>query len=144
MEYKERFPEGYQHSQFCEYYNRWAKTLEVSLRQEHRAGEKMFIDFAGKRIPGTNPSTGEVSKAQIFMAVPRASNYTHAEALPSQSLPFWIRVHIHAFEYFHQEASTAWTSLFVCSFQAEGLFFHNKKIETGTGARISSGMRTEQ
>jgi transposase len=101
MEYKERFPEGYQHSQFCEYYNRWAKTLEVSLRQEHRAGEKMFIDFAGKGIPVTDPSTGEITEAQIFVAVLGASNYTYAEALPSQSLPFWIRAHIHAFEYFH-------------------------------------------
>jgi transposase len=101
MEYKDRFPEGYQHSQFCEYYNRWAKTLEVSLRQEHRAGEKMFIDFAGKGVPVTDPSTGEITEAQIFVAVLGASNYTYAEALPSQSLPFWIRAHIHAFEYFH-------------------------------------------
>lgn len=101
MEYKERFPEGYQYSQFCEYYNRWAKTLEVSLRQEHRAGEKMFIDFAGKGIPVTDPSTGEITEAQIFVAVLGASNYTYAEAHPSQSLPFWIRAHIHAFEYFH-------------------------------------------
>ncbi len=100
LEYKERFPEGYQHSQFCEYYNRWAKTLEISLRQEHRAGEKMFIDFAGKTMPVVNPSTGGISEAEIFVAVLGASNYTYAEALPSQSLPFWIRAHIHAFEYF--------------------------------------------
>ena len=57
-EYKERFPEGYQYSQFCEHYNRWTKTLEISLRQEHRAGEKMFIDFAGKTVPIINSSTG--------------------------------------------------------------------------------------
>lgn len=101
LEYKERFPEGYQYTQFCEYYNRWEKTLEISLRQEHRAGEKMFIDFAGKGIPITDPSTGEVSEAEIFVAVLGASNYTYVEALLSQSLPFWIRAHIHAFEYFH-------------------------------------------
>lgn len=101
LEYKERFPEGYQYTQFCEYYNRWAKTLELSLRQEHRAGEKMFIDFAGKTIPIIDPSTGEETGAEIFVAVLGASNYTYAEALPSQSLPFWIRAHIHAFEYFH-------------------------------------------
>jgi transposase len=100
LEYKEKFPEGYQYSQFCEYYNRWTKTLEVSLRQEHRAGEKMFIDFAGTTVPIVNPSTGESSEAEIFVAVLGASTYTYAEALPSQSLPFWIRAHIHAFEYF--------------------------------------------
>ena len=100
LEYKERFPEGYQHTQFSEYYTRWAKTLEVSMRQEHHAGEKMFIDFAGKTVPIVDSFTGEISEAQIFVAVLGASNYTYAEALPSQSLPFWIRAHIHAFEYF--------------------------------------------
>jgi transposase len=65
----EQFPEGYQYSQFCEYYNRWTKALEVSLRQEHRAGEKMFIDFAGTTVPIVNPSTGEISEAEIFVAV---------------------------------------------------------------------------
>jgi len=100
LEYKERYPEGYQYTQFCEYYNRWAKTLEVSMRQEHRAGEKMFIDFAGQTVPIKDPATGETSDAEIFVAVLGASNYTFAEALPSQSLPYWIKAHIHAFEYF--------------------------------------------
>jgi transposase len=100
FEYKERFPDGYQYTQFCEYYNRWAKTLELSLRQEHRAGEKTFIDFTGQTVPIKNPFTGEISDAEIFVAVLGASNYTYAEALPSQSLPFWIKAHIHAFEYF--------------------------------------------
>jgi len=100
LEYKERFPDGYQYTQFCQYYKRWEKTLDISLRQEHRAGEKTFIDFTGKTIPMIDPSTGEISEAEIFVAVLGASNYTYAEALPSQSLPFWIRAHIHAFEYF--------------------------------------------
>jgi transposase len=88
LEYKERYPDGYQYTQFCEYYNRWEKTLEISLRQEHRAGEKMFIDFAGQRVPIQDPETGEISDAEIFVAVLGASNYTYAEALPSQSLPY--------------------------------------------------------
>jgi transposase len=84
-----------------EYYRRWEKTLEISLRQEHRAGEKTFIDFCGKTIPIIDAFTGESTEAQIFVAVLGASNYTYAEALPDQSLPFWISAHIHAFEYFH-------------------------------------------
>ena len=101
FEYKERYTEGYQYTQFCEYYHRWKKSLDISLRQEHHAGEKMFLDFCGKTIPIIDPFTGESIEAQIFVAVLGASNYTYVEALPSQSLPFWIRAHIHAFEYFH-------------------------------------------
>lgn len=99
-EYKEKYPEGYQHSQFCELYRRWEKTLDLSLRQEYRAGEKMFIDFAGKGIPIVNAATGEITEAEIFVAVLGASNYTYAEAVGSQNLPSWISAHIRAFEYF--------------------------------------------
>jgi transposase len=100
MEYKEKHPEGYQHSQFCELYRRWAKTLDLSLRQEYRAGEKMFIDFAGKGIPIVEPATGEITEAEVFVAVLGASNYTYAEAVASQDLPSWISAHVRAFEYF--------------------------------------------
>ena len=100
MEYKDSYPDGYQYSQFCELYRRWEKMLDVSLRQEHRAGEKMFIDFAGKGIPIVNPATGETKAAEIFVAVLGASNYTYAEAVESQELPSWIGAHIRAFEYF--------------------------------------------
>jgi transposase len=100
MEYKEKHPEGYQHSQFCELYRRWAKTLDLSLRQEYRAGEKMFIDFAGKGIPIVEPATGEIKEAEVFVAVLGASNYTYAEAVASQALPSWISAHVRAFEYF--------------------------------------------
>lgn len=99
-EYKERCPEGYQYSQFCEHYRRWSKTLDLSLRQEYRAGEKMFVDFAGKTIPVVNRHTGESTEAEIFVAVLGASNYTYAEAVESQNLPAWIGAHTRAFEYY--------------------------------------------
>ena len=101
LEYREIHSEGYHYTQFCEYYHRWKKSLDISLRQEHRAGEKMFLDFCGKTIPIFDPFTGESIEAQIFVAVLGASNYTYVEALPSQSLPFWIKAHINTFEYFH-------------------------------------------
>jgi len=100
IEYKQQYPEGYQYSRFCELYRRWAETLDLSLRQEYRAGEKLFVDFAGKGIEVTNPLTGETKEAEIFVAVLGASNYTYAEALESQDIPSWINAHIHAFEYF--------------------------------------------
>jgi transposase len=99
-EYKEKYPDGYQYSQFCEHFRRWQKTLDLSLRQEYRAGEKMFIDFAGKGIPVVNPVTGEITKAEIFVIVLGASNYTYAEAVESQNLQSWIGAHVRAFEYF--------------------------------------------
>lgn len=99
-EYKKANPQGYQHSQFCELYRRWARKLDLSLRQEHRAGHKLFVDYVGDTIPVVNPHTGEIHQAQLFIAVLGASNYTFAEASYSQELPCWIGSHIHAFEYF--------------------------------------------
>jgi transposase len=99
-EYKQANPEGYQYSQFCDLYRRWVKKLDVTLRQKHRAGEKLFIDYAGQTVPIINPSTGEITQAQIFLATFGVSNYTFAEASAAQDLPSWITCHIHAFEFF--------------------------------------------
>jgi transposase len=97
---KQRNPEGYQHSQFCHLYRQWAKNLDVTLRQEHRAGEKLFVDYAGQTVPIVDPATGEITPAQIFIAALGASSYTFAEASASQDLPSWIRSQVHAFEFF--------------------------------------------
>jgi transposase len=99
-EYKQVNPEGYQYSQFCHLYRQWVKKLDVTLRQEHRAGEKLFIDYAGQTAPIVDRSTGEIIEAQIFIATLGASNYTFAEATVSQDLPSWISSHVRAFEFF--------------------------------------------
>ena len=99
-EYKQANPEGYQHSQFCHLYRQWVKKLDVTLRQEHRAGEKLFVDYAGQTVPIVDPATGEITQAQIFIAALGASSYTFAEASASQDLPSWIQSHVHAFEFF--------------------------------------------
>ena len=98
-EYKQVNPEGYQYSQFCNLYRHWEKKLDVTLRQEHRAGEKLFVDYAGQTIPIIDPATGEVTQAQIFIAALGASSYTFAEASAAQDLPSWIRSHVHAFQF---------------------------------------------
>jgi transposase len=100
LEYKEKHPDGYEYSQFCELFRQWSKRLDVTLRQEHKAGEKLFVDFAGKGIDVIDPATGVVSEAQIFVAVLGASNYTFVLAVPAQSLPWWITCHTKAFDYF--------------------------------------------
>jgi transposase len=99
-EHKSAHPTGLQYSQFCERYRTYARTLDLSMRQVHRAGEKCFIDYAGQTVPVIDPATGEARAAQIFVAVLGASNYTYCEATWTQQLPDWIGSHGRAFEYF--------------------------------------------
>jgi transposase len=100
QEGRESNPEGYAYSRFCDLYRRWLKKLDLVLRQEHRAGEKMFVDYAGATIPIYDPQTGEVQPAAVFVAVLGASSYTFAEATSGQDLRNWIGSHIRAFEFF--------------------------------------------
>lgn len=100
-EYKQAHPDdGYQYTQFCERYNRWYSKLNLVLRQSHRAGERMFLDFVGLTVPIVDPRTGEVHEAYIFVAVLGASSYTYAEATWSQDLWDWIGANCRAFEFF--------------------------------------------
>ena len=100
LEYREAHPDGFGYSWFCQAYRRWAGRLDLVMRQQHRAGEKLFVDFPGMTLPITDPETGEVWQAQLFVAVLGASSYTYAEAVASQALPDWIGGHVHAFEAF--------------------------------------------
>ena len=99
QEHKQSHPEGYQYSWFCARYREWVQTLNVCLRQEYKAGEKLFVDYAGQKIPLIDPITGTVHYASLFVAVLGASNYTYAEATRTEQLPDWIQSHIHTFEY---------------------------------------------
>jgi transposase len=96
-EYKATTPDGYQYSWFCRAYQAWTGQLDLVMRQHHRAGEKLFVDYAGQGIPVVNSHTGEVHEAALFIAVLGASNYTYAEATWSQMLPDWIGSHVRAF-----------------------------------------------
>ena len=98
-EYKEQYPEGYQYSQFCQLYRQWRKKLDYSMRQDHRGGEKLFVDY-GEGLNIVDTQNGEPIKTQLFVAVWGASNYTYAEATLTQQLPDWIGSHVRAFCYF--------------------------------------------
>jgi len=100
QEYKAQTPDGFQYSWFCQAYRVWAAKLDVVMRQSHRAGEKLFIDYAGQTLPIVDSQTGEVHESQLFLAVLGASNYTYAEVTRSQSLPDWIASHVRAFRAF--------------------------------------------
>jgi len=99
-EYKEAQPDGYQYSQYCELYRRWAHKVDVVLRQEHHAGEKMFVDHVGPTVPVVDQETGEVRHASIFVSVLGASNYTYAEATWKRDLVSWIGSHCRALEFY--------------------------------------------
>lgn len=100
QEYKLGQPDGFNYSWFCNHYREWAGKLDAVMRQEHLAGEKCFVDYAGQTVPVADRHTGEIRQAQIFVGVMGASNYTFAEASWSQGLPDWIGSHVRMLDYF--------------------------------------------
>ena len=100
QEYKEQHPDGYGCSQFKEYYYKYKKRLNPSMRQTYIAGEKMFVDYSGLTVPVIDLSTGEVIKAQIFVSVLGLSGYTYVHATASQKVEDFIRSHVTAFEFY--------------------------------------------
>ena len=99
-EYTQQYPNrSYSYPQFCFLYQGWKKKQKRSMRQTHRAGEKLFVDYAGQTVPIVCHATGEIRTAQIFVAVLGASNFTFCEATWSQSLPDWINSHVRAFKF---------------------------------------------
>lgn len=100
VEYRERHPEGYGYTQFCEHYRRWKDRQRLVMRQVHRAGEKLFSDYSGKKPHWVDPSTGERQEVELFVAVLGASNYTFAEVTPTQRVGDWVGSHTRAVEFF--------------------------------------------
>ena len=100
QEYKLGYPDGLMYSQFCEYYRQWAKKCDLSMRQVHKAGEKMFVDWAGTTMKVVGGETGEIKEASLFIAVLGSSGYTYVEGCLSQNIQSWIGAHSRAFGYF--------------------------------------------
>lgn len=99
-EYRERCGEqAYRYSAYCEKYRAWAKKLKRSMRQVHPAGERLFVDYAGQTVPLVDALTGEIRRAQVFVAVLGASNYTFACATPQQTAADWVGAIIAALEF---------------------------------------------
>ena len=94
-EYLQVHPSGYRYTQFCEIYRQWARRLRPSMRQVHRAGEKTFVDFSGKRPTLVDRRTGELRPVELFVAALGASSLTYAEATATQQLADWVTAHIH-------------------------------------------------
>lgn len=93
-------PDGINYSLFCQRYREFKQTLKSHMRQTYRAGERVFMDYAGPTVGIIDQSSGEIRRAQIFVGVLGASNYIYAEAHWSQTLPDWIAAHVRMFEHF--------------------------------------------
>jgi transposase len=99
-EYRDAHPDGYGYSRFCDLFRGFERRLSPVMRQHHAAGDKVFVDYSGKKVPIVDPMTGEIREAEIFVAVLGASNLTYAEATWTQSLPDWIGAHVRMFRFF--------------------------------------------
>jgi transposase len=98
-EYVAQNPGAYSYSRYCELYRAWQSKLSVTMRQTHVAGEKLFVDYAGDGVPVVvDRRTGEIRKAQVFVAVLGASSFLYAQATWTQGLADWIDAHTRAFE----------------------------------------------
>jgi len=100
LEYLEQHPGGYRYTRFCDLYRQWLARHQLSMRQEHRAGEKIFVDYAGQKPSIIDPTTGEVIEVELFVGVLGASNYTYAEATATQQLSDWLASHQRMFAFF--------------------------------------------
>lgn len=98
LEWKEGHPDGWGYSQFCAHYESWLGGQDVVMRLSYPAGERMFVDFSGDKVPFVDPATGEVAEAEVFVSVLGASGMLYVEATRDQGLPSWLMAHVHAFE----------------------------------------------
>lgn len=99
-EYKEAYPDGYEYTQFRVLYKKYVNKLNLSMRQVHLGGEKVFVDYSGLTMPIYDVQTGEMEKSQVFIAVLGASGYTFAHATPSQKQEDFFQAHVLAYRYF--------------------------------------------
>jgi transposase len=108
LEYLEAQPDGMQYTAFCDRYRAWKRNRRLTMRQSHKAGERMFVDFSGKRPSIVDRVTGEVREVELFVAVLGASSMTFCCAVESQRVTDWLHVHEEALAYFGGTAEI-WT-----------------------------------
>jgi transposase len=100
LEYLREHPNGYRYTAFCDAYRLWVKRRGLVMRQRHKAGDKTFVDYSGKKPSVVDAATGEVVEVELFVAVLGASNLTYAEATRTQTMGDFVASHVRAFEYF--------------------------------------------
>lgn len=99
-EYRNEHSDGYSYSQFCFHFQHWRSTSELTMHMNHKSGDKMFVDFTGKKLSIVNRQTGEVKDVEVFVSILGASQLTYVEAVASQKKEDWIKVNQNALHYF--------------------------------------------
>ena len=99
-EYLKQYPDGFKYSQFCYHFQKWRDSDNLCMHIEHKAGDKMFVDFTGKHLSLVDPDTGEIRNVEVFVAVLGASQRTYVEATKTQKKHDWIEANQNAFRYF--------------------------------------------
>ena len=99
-EYKKLHPHGYGYSRYASLYNDWLDKTDLRMLQHHKAGERLFVDFAGLTMPVTDPGTGEVRTVQVFSSAMGSSQRIFAKAYDSQKLENWLAANCDAFEFY--------------------------------------------
>jgi transposase len=99
-EYRAEHPDGYSYTQFCYHFQVWRSSSELTMHLDHKAGDKLFADFTGKKLSFIDRQTGEVKEAEVFVATLPASQLTYVEAVESQQKQDWLMVNQNAFHYF--------------------------------------------
>jgi len=100
QEYRAECPDGYSYSQFCYHFQLWRSASELTMHLDHKAGDKVFVDFTGKKLQIVDKKTGEIKDAEVFVAVLGASQLTYVEAIFSQKKADWLQANENAFHYF--------------------------------------------
>ena len=91
-------PEGWGYSQFCSHYERWLQWQDVVMRLSYPAGERMFVDFSGDKVPVTGPLGGEVAQAKVFVAVFGCSGISTSRPPGTRGSGGSVMAHVHAWE----------------------------------------------
>lgn len=99
-EYLEKHPDGYRYTQFCIYYSSWQRRVNPAMHIVHKAGDKMYVDFAGEKLQIVDPDTGEIQDVEIFVAILGSSQLTYVEACQSQKKEDFITACENALHYF--------------------------------------------
>jgi len=100
QEYKDTRKDFYGYSQFCHHFYHWRKEQKVSMHIEHKSGDKLYVDFTGKKLCVTDPNTGEITEYEVFVSVLGASQLSYIEAVPSQKKDDWIFVNQNALHFY--------------------------------------------
>ena len=100
QEYREGHPDGYEYSQYCHHFYKWRASQKVSMHIEHKAGDKLYVDFAGQKLSVVDPQTGEITEHEVFVAVLGCSQLSYIEAVPSQKKADWSQVNENALRFF--------------------------------------------